>query len=283
MQSCHQSWHANLDLEFSSRDGITRLTKKKHQGPLVVQKALYPEGKGVCHVVMLHPPSGLAGGDHLFTSVSVNQDAQAVLTTPGATRWYKSNGRIASQRTDIKIETGAHLDYLPHENIFFDQVVGRSSLSIHQAVGSSLIAWDMIQLGRTASGEAWSESSLDMHASLHLDQQPVWIDQSALDSNSVSRYSMSGLDGHRVFGTMWMSSTLVNQHLSEILAANMPWGSGLRSGVSFMDIGQQHGLMVIRALAQEVEDIRQLFIQTWLRMREHVCGLPAQSLRLWKT
>ena len=77
-------WQAELHLGFSARDGRTLLHKNRHCGPLRVQKALYPEGDAVCQAIILHPPSGIAGGDHLAIKVAVDDDAHAQLTTPGA-------------------------------------------------------------------------------------------------------------------------------------------------------------------------------------------------------
>jgi len=249
----------------------------------MVQKALYPEGKGVCHVVMLHPPAGVAGGDHLNIDIRIGQHAQAVVTTPGATRWYKSNGHPSSQYVDIQIDENAHLDYLPCENIFFNQVIANTALNIHQSIGSSLIAWEMMQLGRVAAGENWSESRLKFSTALYLEKQLVWVDCSGLDSCSMSRFSPSGLDGYEVFGTMWFSSKKVTREMSETLSANLPWSPGLRAGVTHINLGHDHSLMVIRALTHETEQIRDLFIEAWLQMREAVCGLPPQPLRLWRT
>lgn len=283
MHNSHEHWVGNLEMAFAFRDGVTRLVHLKHGGPLMVQKALYPEAKGVCHTVMLHPPAGIAGGDHLNVSVYLEQGAQAVVTTPGATRWYKFNGRLASQSVGIHLANGAHLDFLPCENIFFDEVHATTSLTIHQATGSSFIAWEMSQLGRVASGETWKDSNLSFDVNFNLNGRLVWVDRSALKSNSLSRHVASGLDGHRVFGTMWLSSPTLSRETTERLAHDMPWRAGLRAGVSHLDVGINHGLMVLRAISHEVEDLRHFFADMWLQCREIVSGLPAQPLRLWRT
>src|SRR5690348_729846 len=91
------SWHASLSLEFARREGKTLLGKKAHDGPLVVQKPLYPEGEGVCHTIVVHPPGGIAGGDDLVLEVRTKEEASALLTTPGATKWYRTSGPLARQ------------------------------------------------------------------------------------------------------------------------------------------------------------------------------------------
>ena len=283
MRTSHERWDASLELSFSSRDGITRLIKKKHRGPLMVQKALYPEDKGICHAVILHPPSGVAGGDHLCVEIALDQDAQAVVTTPGATRWYKSNGCQASQSVNIGLARGAHLDYLPCENIVFDEVSALTNLTIHQDVGSSLMAWEMVQLGRVESGEMWRESNLSFNVRLILNERLVWADCSRIDSTSLSRDSTCGLHGHRIFGTMWISSSRLSREQSEELAAEMPWGPTLRAGISYLDVSNGHSLVVMRALSHEAQDMREFFSSIWLRLRESACGLSPQALRWWRT
>jgi urease accessory protein len=59
------SWKAQLSLRFAFRDGRTLLAGKHSQGPLVVQKPLYPDGPALCHAIVVHPPGGIAGGDDL--------------------------------------------------------------------------------------------------------------------------------------------------------------------------------------------------------------------------
>ena len=82
-------WRAELSLGFTAepvvdgpRDGapaapLTRLTTRAHRGPLVVQRPFYPEGPGVPHVYLLHPPGGIVGGDSLRVEVSVGHRPSA--------------------------------------------------------------------------------------------------------------------------------------------------------------------------------------------------------------
>lgn len=48
------AWKAELALVFRHLDHRTFVAERRHEGPLVVQKALYPEGLGVCHSVLVH-------------------------------------------------------------------------------------------------------------------------------------------------------------------------------------------------------------------------------------
>src|SRR3989344_500526 len=110
-----QSWKARLALGFESRDGRTVLAERRHDGPLVVQKALYPEGDAVCHAIVVHPPAGIAGGDELELKVRSARGAHALLTTPGAGKWYRSAGPRAEQK--LRFDVSGALEWLPQETI----------------------------------------------------------------------------------------------------------------------------------------------------------------------
>ena len=130
----------------------TVLRDNRHCGPLRVQKALYPEGEGVCQAIVLHPPSGIAGGDHLLISATVGAGAHAQLTTPGAGKWYRSGGPEASQRLELTVEEGAALEWLPQETIVFDGARARMETRVRLAADSRFIGWDILCLGRAAAG-----------------------------------------------------------------------------------------------------------------------------------
>ena len=90
-------WQGSLALRYRSEDGRTRV-HDRHDGPLRVLKSLHPEGDRVCHSVLVHPPGGIVGGDTLAIELALEAGAHALVTTPGATRFYRSLGEPARSR-----------------------------------------------------------------------------------------------------------------------------------------------------------------------------------------
>ena len=82
----------------------------RHEGPLRVLQRLYPEGSGICHHVLVHPPGGVVGGDGLHLDVRLDAGARALITTPSATRFYRSEGALALQHSRLKLADGARLE-----------------------------------------------------------------------------------------------------------------------------------------------------------------------------
>src|ERR1700737_2774164 len=103
------SWRARLSLGFADDASTTRLVERSHFGPLRVQKPLYPEGGAVCHAIVVHPPGGVVGGDELTIGAAVGANARALITTPGAAKWYKANDRVSRQDVHLQIDANASL------------------------------------------------------------------------------------------------------------------------------------------------------------------------------
>src|SRR5712664_2890683 len=112
-----EAWRAQLHLRFARAGNKTVLLERTSDGPLVVQKPLYPEGEAVCHAIVVHPPGGIAGGDELDLRVSAATGSHALLTTPGAGKWYRSAGPLARQ--SLQFDVSGTLEWLPRETIVF--------------------------------------------------------------------------------------------------------------------------------------------------------------------
>ena len=106
------SWLARLQIDYTLHEGTSR-AHHQHVGPLRILQSLYPEGPAVCHNVLVHPPGGLVGGDTLDLEVHVGPQAHGLLTTPGATRFYRSAAEPARQNTYLRLAAGARLEWLP--------------------------------------------------------------------------------------------------------------------------------------------------------------------------
>src|SRR5215217_9153785 len=96
------SWHAHLHLDYR-QESARSVARFRHDGPLRILQTLYPEGDAICHNVLVHPPGGLVGGDVLDIDVHVGEGAHGLVTTPGASRFYRSDGATAMQRTRLAL------------------------------------------------------------------------------------------------------------------------------------------------------------------------------------
>ena len=90
----YKGWQASLALQFCHTPEKTLLHSARHSGPLTVQRPFYPEGE-TCHLYLLHPPGGIVGGDTLDISVRLDAKSHALITMPGASKFYRSNGLLA--------------------------------------------------------------------------------------------------------------------------------------------------------------------------------------------
>ena len=139
-------WDAHLQLDYTVEASRT-VARHQHTGPLRILQSLYPEGDGICHNVLVHPPGGLVGGDTLDIHITARGGAHGLVTTPGATRFYKSDGELALQRTNIALQGDARLEWLPMEAICYNRCLAENHLRLTLADAAEFIGWDVTALG----------------------------------------------------------------------------------------------------------------------------------------
>lgn len=270
-------WQARLHLGFERRDDRTILAQAKHFGPLRVQKALHPEGPGVCHAIVLHPPSGIAGGDELGIRIDVSEGAHALLTTPGAGKWYRSAGAQARQAVTIQVGTGGTVEWLPQETIVFDGARARIEADIELAADARYCGWEVLCLGRRASGERFERGELRLATRIAREGRPLWLERGLLAGGDPLLASSIGLAGNSVCGTLLATGELA----PELLAAGRAVAAaeaGAQTGITALP-----GLLVARYLGHSSEAARLWFIELWRLLRPALLGLPAQTPRIWNT
>ena len=222
------AWHSRLNLGFSrcEKTAHTRLMTRQHHGALRVQRALYPESEQqhhICHILMLYPPAGLAYGDSLDITILLDHAAQALMTTPGANKWYGQGDTrydeaqaATHQQVHITLAAQARLEWLPQENCFYNGCHAHSVNQFILAPEASVIAWEINLLGRRLSDEQWvngyirlrnlfwrkhdDELKLICSDTLNKTAQDPWFKQAV------------GLANHSVFGTLWAIAPLQQQH-----------------------------------------------------------------------
>lgn len=271
---------ATLSLGFERSHQTTRLNKREHYGPLRVQKALYPEDKSVAHVIIVHPPGGVVGGDELRINVNVDNDAQVLLSTPGAAKWYRGNGHISRQRLDIRVGGNAAVEWLPQETILFNSadVAFDSRISLDR--DARYIGGEILCFGRTASGEAFTQGRVRQHLSVRVDGKLLWLEQGILLGGSNAMQGPLGLAGHTVCATLvCVGGPLRREVLDQVRHACAP----LSEAKAQFGATQMKSLITVRYLGDSSEIARHVMLAAWQVLRPALLGREATELRIWNT
>jgi len=265
-------WLASLNLEFAAHGTRTVLARRSHVGPLVVQRPFYPEGD-VCHVYLVHPPGGVVGGDRLELRARAGNGSHALVTTPAATKFYRSEGKVAHQSQDIALDA-ATFEWLPQETILFPDAYATIATRVRLTERSRFIGWELVCYGRPASGLAYASGRAHQDFELWLNDVPLVLDHLRLDGAGASMQSRYGLAGHTVLGTMFAFPA---DDALLVLARTVSI-EGVLCACSKVD-----GVLVCRAVGMQADAVRKALTAIWQSIRPQVVGRSAVPPRIWAT
>lgn len=279
VRSRAEGWQAELALGFERRAHQTVLRDVSHRGPLRVQRPFYPERDGTCHVYVLHPPGGVVGGDELTVRVRGRDAGRALVTTPGATKLYKSGGQRAELRQTFALEDAFCFEWLPQETIAFEGA--RASLSTHVklAVDASYAGWEVLCLGRPAAGERFASGQLRMTYTLERAGKLLWVERARFDGGDAALTAPWGLSGRPVVGTFVVAPAV---------APDESWVEAVRAAVKPSEphsfaVTLLTGVLVLRYLGSHAHEASALFRQAWGVLRPRYARAAAVPPRIWHT
>ncbi len=270
-------WDAMLALEYERRAERTVLARRSHSGPLRVQRNLYPEGQGTCHSIVVHPPGGIVGGDTLTVSAKLGSGSAALLTTPGAGKWYRSQRAAASQTLDFEVSDGASLEWLPQETILFDGAIAQMTTTVRLLGDAIYTGWEILCFGRPASGVKFSEGLLTQRTEILSDGQWLWCERARVEGGDPLFDSPLGLDKRPVCATLLAAGhALDDAALAQCRA--LPAGEGALCGITRLP-----RLVIARWLGESGEDARRYFVALWSVLRPAMRRTFAIEPRIWST
>ncbi|MFQ4144051.1 urease accessory protein UreD [Chlorogloeopsis sp. ULAP02] len=283
VQQCHsqtktepnQSWHGKLNLVYARAQGETQLIHSQSQAPLKVQRPFYPEGKNVCHSVILHTAGGIVGGDRLSCNFHLEPDAQALITTATASKIYRTNGLQAKQTINIQIDANACLEWLPQETIVFNSALYRQDLRVELATGASYLGWEITRFGRTARGEKFVQGEWRSHTEIWQQDKPLWIDRQWLPGSDKIFHSPHGLNGQAIAGSLvWVKGAVSHDIIEK---ARELWHGEGEVGVTRLE----HGFLC-RYRGSSTTEVRNWFISVWQLVRVSFLSRVSCLPRVWQ-
>ncbi|WP_424945718.1 urease accessory protein UreD [Candidatus Spongiihabitans sp.] len=282
------NWQAELRLQFGCDEGRTVLRSRRSRGPLVVQKPLYPEGDSVCHIYLIHPPGGVVGGDSLQLEMVLEARAKVLLTTPGATKFYRSAGAAATQRQSLTIGADAALEWLPQDTILFSGSQVEMATTVQLEKTARFIGWDMTCLGLPASGDRYTSGSLDQQYQILRGAEPLLIERNrylpkhnlshnpAHDPSHDLLQAQWGLAGNTVVATLY--AVPATTAMLGLVRDNLSPREGVRCASTCLN-----DVLVFRCAGRSAEQCRELLVQVWKLLRQPVLQRAVCVPRIWNT
>jgi urease accessory protein len=271
------AWPAELELGFARRGDKTIIERRRHRGPLLVQRPFHPEPDGTCHVYVLHPPGGVVGGDELSVDAEAARGASALMTTPAASKLYRTNGALASLRQTFRVRTDASLEWLPQETIAFGGSHATSTTTVHLEAGARYLGWEITCLGRPASGDDFSTGSFRQCTEIRRNGRLILIDRTHADSARALRRAAWGWAGRSVYATL-VATTASPALVAALRASVTPERAG-----DLFAVTTQSELTICRWLGSSAEQARRALGAAWSLIRAELLGKPACPPRIWTT
>jgi len=274
------AWHGALALDYRRRDERT-VVHDRHDGPLRVLKSLHPEA-GICHSVLVHPPGGIVGGDTLKVAVTLASDAHALITTPGATRFYRSTGASAEQSLTVEAAAGSRLEWLPLETIAYSGCEAENRMRFELAPGAEMIGWDVTALGLPASAQPFVAGRFTQTIEL----PGAWLERGSVRAGDTRLLDAPlGWAGERVLATLWFGagSALAGPRRAALLDAAREAASADPLRATAGATSPHESVVVLRVLAGRVEPAMELLKRVWRAWRPLAWQLPATLPRVWST
>lgn len=218
-------------------------------------------------VVYLNTSGGLTSGDRLDYALELAAGGRASATTQTAERAYRATGAPARVRVDMRLGSGAHLDWLPQETILFDASRLQRRTRIELAEGATCLAVESVVLGRAAMGETVRDLVFDDHRQIDRAGQPVVLEPLRLRSAALN--APAALHGARAFASLVLVAPGAEDAVAPARAALAePGVTGAASGWD--------GRLMVRLMAPDGWPLRRQILRLLAVLR------PSRLPRVWQ-
>lgn len=226
-------------------------------------------------VSIVNPTGGLLGGDRLSIDVAVGPGAHACLTTPSATKVYRTAGPPASQDVELRLGAGAIAEWVPDHTIPFAGSALRQRIAVDVGAGARLILVDAYAAGRVGRGESWAFARLDSAITIRDAAGWLLLDRLVLTAGgSLDPRGLGVTEGRPYFGSVVVVADDVDAFRRRVGAHF----AAHRETIAAAGALPRRGALV-RCLAPSAPALLDAVAAIWGTARREILGLPPLPLR----
>ncbi len=265
-----------VEVSFAQSKGRTRL---KHLFQSGCGRVRFPS---VDHVdtpeaVLINTSGGLTGGDRMDYDILVEENAKLTVSGQAAEKIYKSIGPDVIIETIMRVQEGAHLEWLPQETILFDEARLRRLNKVELSSGCTFLALEATILGRRAHGESLIDATLVDGWKIWRDGKLIWFDQFRLSGDMDTLLAKPALlGGATAFATIILICPDIPKYVKLLRDEQENYNSKI--GVTAFD----DGLLVLRVLDEDAYSLRLSLVKILNRLRNELADADIAMPAVWE-
>lgn len=266
-------WIGRLSLDFERSGGKTIIARRRHEGPLLIQRPFH-EPDGACQVYLIHPPGGVVGGDSLSCRFEARDGSRVLVTTPGATKLYRSPLAPSHIEHDVTSSGTGSFEWLPQETIVFAGAQAEVTTVVRLAPAAQFIGWDITCLGQDNRGLPCGTLTQRWH--VERAGRSCWRERARFEGGNEALAAPWGLAGRTVLGTL----VATGASAADVDAVRDACPTSERDWLAVTRLGE---VLLCRYLGYSAQAARQRFQAAWTVLRRRLLGREAQPPRVWAT
>nr|WP_263323304.1 urease accessory protein UreD [Neobacillus sp. Marseille-Q6967] len=238
----------------------TILEESYSEGAFKITRPVYLTQGGEAYFYIMNPGGGYVDGDTYKIQISLEEGAEAVVTTQSSTKIYKTRSRPARQEMEIFLKKGSVLEYLPDPVIAYQHACFKQRVIVRMEKGATLICSDIFTPGWAPDGTLFQYDLLKSKMEVYLEDRLVLLDHVKLEPDDDFQ-GLGLMDGYTHFGMMTVIDHRVNKAFLEELHEVFEPLSGYRIGLSMLSISG-FALRILANSTQEIESVIALCHET---------------------
>lgn len=185
-------------------DGVTNVSHQYARPPFHLMGDLHHDEQlqDLSTLYIQNPSGGVTQGDRHKINIKVQSGARANVSTQSSTKVYGMEKNLASSSTEIFVNEGGYLEFMPDPTILYEKSRFFKNLQVTLEQGSTLLLSDIVVPGRLARDEFFEFDKYHSKINISYGNNKIFANNYVLNSESVEPNRNGLMKDFRVLGTM---------------------------------------------------------------------------------